>query len=121
MAGRPHFLKVWTPEPTGQFLDFVKDDWLYELWRGFIFLGPRRGERAALPWRGVSTTPCGCGSPEQIVEVACKLYGEAPKADSVRALRATSPSSSPTAHGARQPGEAWAVAGQTNRTPIFSA
>ncbi|MGX6741149.1 hypothetical protein [Streptomyces peucetius] len=52
MAGRPHFLKVWAPELTGQFLDFVKDDWLYELWHGFIFLGPRRGEMAAPLDRG---------------------------------------------------------------------
>ncbi|MGW7467223.1 hypothetical protein ACWGJT_21650 [Streptomyces xantholiticus] len=70
MAGRPHFLKVWTPEPTGQFLDFVKDDWLYELWHVFIFLGPRRAEMAAPPWTEVSTDALWLRISQQIVEVA---------------------------------------------------
>ncbi|WP_073751533.1 tyrosine-type recombinase/integrase [Streptomyces sp. CB03234] len=83
---KPGPVMVWTPELTGQFLDFVKDDWLYELWHGFIFLGPRRGEMAALPWTEVSTDALWLRISQQIVEVAYKLYGEAPKADSVRTL-----------------------------------
>ncbi|GAA5005673.1 hypothetical protein [Streptomyces hyderabadensis] len=43
---KPGPVMVWTPELTGQF---------YELWHSFIFLGPRRGEMAALPWTEVST------------------------------------------------------------------
>ncbi|MFJ5307424.1 tyrosine-type recombinase/integrase [Streptomyces sp. NPDC088350] len=83
---KPGPVMVWTPELTGQFLDFVKDDWLYELWHSFIFLGPRRGEMAALPWTEVSTDALWLRISQQIVEVAYKLYGEAPKADSVRTL-----------------------------------
>ncbi|WP_407286474.1 tyrosine-type recombinase/integrase [Streptomyces sp. BP-8] len=83
---KPGPVMVWTPELTGQFLDFVKDDWLYELWHSFIFLGPRRGEMAALPWTEVSTDALWLRVSQQIVEVAYKLYGEAPKADSVRTL-----------------------------------
>lgn len=83
---KPGPVMVWTPELTGQFLDFTKDDWLYELWHSFIFLGPRRGEMAALPWTEVSTDALWLRISQQIVEVAYKLYGEAPKADSVRTL-----------------------------------
>jgi integrase len=83
---KPGPVMVWTPELTGQFLDFVKDDWLYELWHSFIFLGPRRGEMAALPWTEVSTDALWMRISQQIVEVAYQLYGEAPKADSVRTL-----------------------------------
>ncbi|MFJ2202734.1 tyrosine-type recombinase/integrase [Streptomyces violaceusniger] len=83
---KPGPVMVWTPELTGQFLDFVKDDWLYELWHSFIFLGPRRGEMAALPWTEVSTDALWLRISQQIVEVAYELYGEAPKADSVRTL-----------------------------------
>ncbi|UUU35784.1 site-specific integrase [Streptomyces sp. CA-210063] len=77
---------VWTPELTGQFLDSVKDDWLYELWHTFIFVGPRRGEMAALPWTEVSTDALWMRISQQIVEVAYQLYGEAPKADSIRTV-----------------------------------
>ncbi|MGD6752057.1 tyrosine-type recombinase/integrase [Streptomyces sp. BH105] len=83
---KPGPVMVWTPKLTGEFLDFVMDDWLYELWHTFIFLGPRRGEMAALPWTEVSTDALWMRISQQIVEVAYKLYGEAPKADSVRTL-----------------------------------
>lgn len=83
---KPGPVMVWTPVLTGQFLDFVKDDWLYELWHSFIFLGPRRGEMAALPWTEVSTDALWLRISQQIVEVAYRLFGEAPKADSVRTL-----------------------------------
>ncbi|MFJ2247509.1 tyrosine-type recombinase/integrase [Streptomyces sp. NPDC094461] len=83
---RPGPVMVWTPQLTGEFLDFVMTDWLYELWHSFIFLGPRRGEMAALPWTEVSTDALWLRISQQIVEVAYKLYGEAPKADSVRTL-----------------------------------
>ncbi|MGR3872653.1 tyrosine-type recombinase/integrase [Streptomyces graminifolii] len=83
---KPGPVMVWTPKLTGEFLDFVKDDWLYELWHSFIFLGPRRGEMAALPWTEVSTDALWLRISQQIVEVAYKQYGEAPKAESVRTL-----------------------------------
>ncbi|RZB15345.1 hypothetical protein StrepF001_33440 [Streptomyces sp. F001] len=50
---------VWTPEQTGAFLDFVRDDWLCPLRHSFVFLGPRRGEMCALPWTEVSLTAPG--------------------------------------------------------------
>ncbi|EST24207.1 tyrosine-type recombinase/integrase [Streptomyces roseochromogenus] len=83
---KPGPVMVWTPQLTGEFLDFVKDDWLYELWHSFIFLRPRRGEMAALPWTEVSTDALWLRISQQIVEVVYKLYGETPKADSVRTL-----------------------------------
>lgn len=83
---KPGPVMVWTPQLTGEFLDFVMEDWFYELWHSFIFLGPRRGEMAALPWTEVSIDALWLRISQQIVEVAYKLYGEAPKADSVRTL-----------------------------------
>ncbi|WP_330340196.1 tyrosine-type recombinase/integrase [Streptomyces sp. NBC_00557] len=83
---KPGPVMVWTPELTGEFLDFVKTDWLYELWHSFIFNGPRRGEMCALPWPEVSIDGLWMRISAQIVEVAYRLYGEAPKADSVRTV-----------------------------------
>lgn len=75
---------VWTPEQTGQFLDSVKGDRLYSLWYTFVFSGPRRGETCALPWPEVSLDALWLHISAQIVEVAYRQYGEAPKAESVR-------------------------------------
>jgi integrase len=86
---KPGPVMVWTAEQTGQFLDFVKHDRLYPLWHTFVFLGPRRGELCALPWTEVSTDALWLRISAQIVEVAYRLYGEAPKADSVRTLSLT--------------------------------
>lgn len=83
---KPGPVMVWTPQLTGEFLDYVKTDWLYELWHTFIFVGPRRGEMAALPKTEVNTDAMWMRISQQIVEVAYKLYGEAPKADSVRTV-----------------------------------
>ncbi|MFI1830594.1 tyrosine-type recombinase/integrase [Streptomyces sp. NPDC020412] len=83
---KPGPVMVWTPQLTGQFLDFVKGDWLYELWHTFIFNGPRRGEMAALPWTEVDLDALWLRISQQIVEVAYELYGEAPKAHSVRTV-----------------------------------
>lgn len=41
---------VWTPEQTGQFLDFVAEDRLYPLWRLIAFRGTRRGEACGVRW-----------------------------------------------------------------------
>ncbi|MFD9792138.1 tyrosine-type recombinase/integrase [Streptomyces sp. NPDC059070] len=86
---KPGPVMVWTPEQTGAFLDFVKTDRLYAMWHTFVFLGPRRGELCALPWTEVSITDLRLRISAQIVEVAYRLYGEAPKQDSVRSMSMT--------------------------------
>ncbi|MFE7129380.1 tyrosine-type recombinase/integrase [Streptomyces sp. NPDC057638] len=83
---KPSPVMVWTPEQTGQFLDFVADDRLCAMWHGFIFRGPRRGEMCALPWTEVSLSGSWFRISAQIVEVAYRLYAEAPKQDSVRTV-----------------------------------
>ncbi len=95
---KPGPVMVWTPEQTGAFLDFVRDDWLYPLWHSFIFLGPRRGEMCALPWPEVSLAALWLRISAQIVEVAYQLYGEAPKADSVRTLNLSEESAEVLTH-----------------------
>jgi len=60
---RPGPVTVWTPQQTGQFLDFIEDqdDRLYPLYYLTAFAGLRRAEVAGLPWaetdlgRGVIT------------------------------------------------------------------
>ncbi|MEU2558478.1 tyrosine-type recombinase/integrase [Streptomyces longispororuber] len=86
---KPGPVMVWTAEQTGAFLDFVRDDRLYAMWHTFVFVGPRRGEVCALPWTEISTTALTLRISAQIVEVAYRLYGEAPKADSVRTTTLT--------------------------------
>ncbi|THA38162.1 site-specific integrase [Streptomyces sp. A1547] len=83
---KPGPVMVWTPQQAGSFLDFVADDRLYALWDTFTFLGPRRGEMAALPWTEVSLTALSMRISAQLVEVAYRVYGEEPKADSVRTM-----------------------------------
>ncbi|MFB7823471.1 tyrosine-type recombinase/integrase [Streptomyces hydrogenans] len=85
---KPSPVMVWTPEQTGEFLDFIATDRLAAMWHGFIFRGPRRGEMCALP-----KTEVGLSGPAQwfrisaqVVEVAYRLYDEAPKQDSVRTV-----------------------------------
>ncbi|MFF9040404.1 hypothetical protein ACF090_33605 [Streptomyces sp. NPDC014892] len=70
---KPGPVMVWTPKLTAEFLDFVKDDWLYDLWHSFIFLGPRRGEMPAVPWTEVSIDALWLRISQQIVEVAYQL------------------------------------------------
>lgn len=83
---KPSPVMVWTPEQTGQFLDSICDDRLYGMWHGFIFRGPRRGEMSALPWTEVSLSGSWFRISAQVVEVAYRLYDEAPKQDSVRTV-----------------------------------
>ncbi|MGG2463189.1 tyrosine-type recombinase/integrase [Streptomyces sp. RGM 3693] len=77
---------VWAPEQTGEFLDFITDDRLCGMWHGFIFRGPRRGEMCAPPWTEVSLSGYWFRISAQIVEIAYRLYDEAPKQDSVRTV-----------------------------------
>ncbi|MCX5328176.1 site-specific integrase [Streptomyces sp. NBC_00140] len=83
---RPSPVMVWTPEQTGQFLDFVCDDRLCGMWHAFIFRGPRRGEMCALPWPEVNLPSSWFRISAQIVEIAYRQYDEAPKQDSVRTV-----------------------------------
>lgn len=83
---KPSPVMVWTPEQTGQFLDFICDDRLCAMWHGFIFRGPRRGEMCALPWTEVSLSGSWFRISAQIVEIAYRQYDEAPKQDSVRTV-----------------------------------
>ncbi|MGK5692956.1 tyrosine-type recombinase/integrase [Streptomyces sp. URMC 128] len=82
---RPKAL-VWTPEQTGQFLDFVSDDRLCAMWHAFIFRRPRRGEMCALSWPEVSLDGSWFRISAQIVEIAYRQFNEAPKQDSVRTV-----------------------------------
>jgi integrase len=45
---RPSAVMVWTPEQTGQFLDFAAEDRHYALWHLIAFRGLRRGEAIGL-------------------------------------------------------------------------
>lgn len=83
---KPSPVMVWTPEQTGEFLDFIADDRLYGMWHGFIFRGPRRGEMCALPWSEVSLSGSWFRVSAQVVEIAYRMYDEAPKQDSVRTV-----------------------------------
>ncbi|SED65293.1 Phage integrase family protein [Streptomyces sp. 2112.2] len=83
---KPSPVMVWTPEQTGEFLDFIADDRLCGMWHGFIFRGPRRGEMCALPWSEVSLNSSWFRISAQIVEIAYRMYDEAPKQDSVRTV-----------------------------------
>ncbi|MFI5792378.1 tyrosine-type recombinase/integrase [Streptomyces sp. NPDC051677] len=83
---KPSPVMVWTPEQTGEFLDFVCDDRLHAMWHTFIFRGPRRGEMCALPWPEVSLAKSWFRISAQIVEIAYQQYDEAPKQDSVRTV-----------------------------------
>ncbi|MFF5935921.1 hypothetical protein [Streptomyces sp. NPDC012508] len=82
----PSPVMLWTPEQTGEFLDFIADDRLAAMWHGFILRGPRRGEMCALPWSEVSLSGSWFRISAQTVEVAYRTYNEAAKQDSVRTV-----------------------------------
>ncbi|MQY11420.1 Tyrosine recombinase XerC [Streptomyces sp. RB5] len=83
---KPSPVMVWTPEQTGEFLDYIGADRLRGMWQGFIFRGPRRGEMCALPWAEVSLTGSFFRISAQTVEIAYRQYDEDPKQDSVRTV-----------------------------------
>lgn len=62
---KPGPIMVWTPEQSGQFLDLVKDDWLYELWLSFIFLGPAAPRWPCDPGLKSVSMPCDSESPSR--------------------------------------------------------
>ncbi|MFJ3765028.1 tyrosine-type recombinase/integrase [Streptomyces sp. NPDC090082] len=79
---------VWALEQTAELLGFIRNDQLVGLLNELIFRGPRRGEMCALPPSEASLY-----SPvqyvrisTQVVEVAYRVYDEAPEQDSVRTV-----------------------------------
>ncbi|MFJ4668973.1 tyrosine-type recombinase/integrase [Kitasatospora purpeofusca] len=82
----PGPVMVWTPELTGQFLDFHESDELYDMWHFLSFRGPRRGEACALPWTEVNLDEMTVSITRQVISVANELIGADPKAGSERII-----------------------------------
>ncbi|MFD4394209.1 tyrosine-type recombinase/integrase [Kitasatospora sp. NPDC058478] len=82
----PGKVMVWTPQLTGQFLDFVVNDDLFDLWHFMALRGPRRGEACALSWTEVDLDAMSVTISRQVVSIAYELFGTTPKADSERVL-----------------------------------
>jgi integrase len=83
---KPGPVMVWTPLLAGAFLDSVMQDDLYDMWHLFMTRGPRRGEACALPWTEADFENNFIGITRQVVAISHKVYGETPKADSVRTV-----------------------------------
>jgi len=73
---------VWTPEQTGQFLDFVAEDRLYPLWRLIAFRGTRRGEACGVRWVDHSAAAQSLAIATQLVQDGWEIHEGAPKTDS---------------------------------------
>ncbi|MFE6872585.1 Arm DNA-binding domain-containing protein [Kitasatospora sp. NPDC057692] len=82
----PGKVMVWTPQLTGQFLDFYSNHDLFDLWHFMALRGPRRGEACALPWTEVDLAERQVTINQQVVAIAHKLFGTDPKADSERTI-----------------------------------
>ncbi|MFF8769139.1 tyrosine-type recombinase/integrase [Kitasatospora sp. NPDC015120] len=82
----PGKVMVWTPQLTGEFLDFTVNDPLFDLWHFMALRGPRRGEACALSWTEVDLDAMSVTISRQVVSIAYKLFGTTPKAGSERIL-----------------------------------
>ncbi|MBV9022310.1 MAG: tyrosine-type recombinase/integrase [Streptomycetaceae bacterium] len=79
---KPSPVMVWTPEQTGQFLDFVAGDRLYPLWRLIAFRGTRRGEACGARWEDLTATERSLAIATQLVQDGWEIHEAAPKTDS---------------------------------------
>ncbi len=78
---KPSRVMVWTPQQTGQFLDYAADDPLYPLFHLIAFRGLRRGEACGLPWSETDLTGQSITITAQITQIGWAAeYGE-PKSD----------------------------------------
>ena len=78
---RPSPVMVWTPEQTGEFLDFIADDDLYAYFHLIAFRGLRRGEAIGLRWEDVDFAALAVTIAVQIIDDGGELSESAPKSD----------------------------------------
>jgi len=78
---RPSPVMVWTPEQTGQFLDFISDDRLYPLYHLIAYRGPRRGEACGVRWTDLNRAAGHLTIAEQLVQLGWAVEAGEPKSD----------------------------------------
>ena len=76
---RPSPVMVWTPEQTGQFLDFISDDRLYPLYQLIAYRGPRRGEACGVRWTDLNRAARSLTIAEQLVQLGWEVEAGEPK------------------------------------------
>lgn len=79
---KPSPVMVWTPEPTGAFLDFVAEDRLYAMWHLIAFRGLRRGEACGRPWSETNLDRHSLTVTGQLVQDGWEVEASEPKTDS---------------------------------------
>ncbi len=78
---RPSPVMVWTPEQTGQFLDFISGDRLYPLYHLIAYRGPRRGEACGVRWTDLNRAAGHLTIAEQLVQLGWAVEAGEPKSD----------------------------------------
>jgi integrase len=92
-------VQAWTAKELGRFLDHVREDRLFPLWRLAATTGMRRGELAGLTWRGLDLDGARLAVEQQLVPTRGGVTFGPPKssrsrrtialdAETVRVLRA---------------------------------
>lgn len=82
---RPSVVMVWTPELTGEFLDFIGDHRLYALFHLVAFCGLRRGEVCGLRLVDVHLDKRYVTVAKQLVQDGWEISESNPKTDSSNA------------------------------------
>jgi integrase len=72
---------VWTPEITGEFLDFAADNELYALYHLIALRGLRRGEGCGLPWTNIDLTAAAITIDTQIIQLGWETQTSTPKSE----------------------------------------
>jgi hypothetical protein len=72
---------VWTPEITGEFLDFAIDDELYALYHLIALRGLRRGEGCGLPRTNIDLTAAAITIDTQIIQLGWETHTSTPKSE----------------------------------------
>ncbi|MGZ4394537.1 MAG: site-specific integrase [Gaiellaceae bacterium] len=75
-------MNVWTDREVATFLDSVRDDRLFALWRFLVVTGARRGEALGLTWLALDLERGTARIEQQLVPVGKALVFSPPKTDS---------------------------------------
>ncbi|MGH3720552.1 MAG: tyrosine-type recombinase/integrase [Pseudonocardiaceae bacterium] len=130
---KPSRVMVWTPEQTGQFLDYAADEPLYALFHLIAFRGLRRGEACGLPWSETDFTGQTITITAQITQIGWAAEFGEPKSDASGRVVSldTDTTTVLRAHRARQNlarralGESWVDSGlvftDTDGSPLHPA
>ncbi len=78
--------KIWSPQQLADFLDFVRSDELFPMWRVMAWTGIRRGEALGLMWDDFHPTSRILSVRRAVCNAAGRIYFSTPKSAQSRVI-----------------------------------